>query len=156
MNPAVGVCSGPRKSQTGLCLEPLLQLQLCCLIMCRKRWILSIFPHLLVHQPANKKDIPTALYLTGNAVWQQFPVEICPFLPHSHSCSHLKGHEALMECAGSCSHSASSTGDRGDSGKTPAHSAGCFTTNSSCFAFFPEFVFTLARHLPAKPAFTIH
>lgn len=33
--------------------------------MCRRRWILSIFPHLLVHQPANKRDISTALYPIG-------------------------------------------------------------------------------------------
>lgn len=103
MNPAVGVYSGPRKSETGLCLEPLLQLQLPCLTMCR-RWIMSIFPCHLVHQPTNERDISTALYPISNAVWQQFPLEICHFLPYSHSCSHLKGHTALMECAGSCIH----------------------------------------------------
>lgn len=100
-----------------------------------------------MHQPANKRDISTALYPIGNAAWQQFPLEICHSLPYSHSCSHLKGHVALMECAGSCSHTSQQHRGWGASRKSPAHTAGCFTTNSSCFAFFPQLFFTyLAIH----------
>lgn len=78
----------------------------------------------------------------------------------------LKGHAALTEGAGSCITHASSTEDKRASGKTPAHTAGCSTTNSSCFAFFLEFFYfsntlcpktpSCQAALPAKPASSAH
>lgn len=57
------------------------------------------------HQPPNERGISAALHPISYVTWQQFPLEICPLLPYSHSCFHSKGHVALVEYAHSCTHS---------------------------------------------------
>lgn len=145
MNSTVGVYLGPKKGLTGLCLKPLLQLQLCCLIMCRRRWILSIFPHLLVHQPANKRS-STALYPIGNAVWQQILLEICPFLPYCHSCFHVKSLEALMEWAGSCSHTCQQHRGQGGLWEDPSTHCRLLHHQSQLLCLVSRISFTSAIH----------
>lgn len=64
----------------------------CCSIIYIRRGILCI----------QKWEISTAVYLIHYAIWQQFNLEICPFLPYSHTSAFSYGPCSSRRC--SCTH----------------------------------------------------